>query len=409
MSDWTSKLPEAARAYIADRRIDEVECIIGDIAGVARGKAMPAAKFGKQTSYFLPNSIFLQTITGEWADNPFDAFTEPDMILVPDYSTATAAPWTADVTLQVIHDAQDQQGNPVPFSPRNVLRRVLALFEAEGLRPVVAPEMEFFLTARNIDPNQPVQPPMGRSGRRAAQKQAEKDAKPFLDAQIAEAMAELKPITEAVMAAEGTLGRDINAGTRDMISTVMVYQSARTMALSLFASFGDPIGIIVNGGDMKQAWDAFTRGMRDVVRVYKNDPNYTPDAMEKLSMRIGTAEARLNLDSLGQSYSSLYLRGKFSRINQFIFKYNGMQAYNRAMRIQATGIALDFLTKHLTAPDKHSDRRLAEYGLTEGKDRPSVVVLATRQAGDQTVVTVAPITHSMPGAPSSHGCFVGSR
>lgn len=117
MSDWTNKLPEAARAFIANRRVDEVECIIGDIAGVARGKAMPAAKFGKQTSYFLPNSIFLQTITGEWADNPFDAFTEPDMILVPDFSTASAAPWTADVTMQVIHDAQDQQGRPIPYSP----------------------------------------------------------------------------------------------------------------------------------------------------------------------------------------------------------------------------------------------------------------------------------------------------
>ncbi|RID92608.1 glutamine synthetase [Gemmobacter lutimaris] len=172
MSDWTSKLPEAARNYIANRRVDEVECVIGDVAGVARGKAMPAAKFGKQTSYFLPNSIFLQTITGEWADNPFDAFTEPDMILVPDFTTATAAPWTADVTLQVIHDAQDQQGNPVAFSPRNVLKRVVDLFKAEGWTPVVAPEMEFFLTARNTDPNQPIQPPMGRTGRRAAQKQA---------------------------------------------------------------------------------------------------------------------------------------------------------------------------------------------------------------------------------------------
>ena len=172
MSDWTTKLPDAARAFIANRRVDEVECIIGDIAGVARGKAMPAAKFGKQTSYFLPNSIFLQTITGEWADNPFDAFTEPDMILVPDFTTATAAPWTADVTLQVIHDAQDQQGRPVPYSPRNVLRRVVDLFRAEGWTPVVAPEMEFFLTARNIDPNQPIQPPMGRTGRRAAAKQA---------------------------------------------------------------------------------------------------------------------------------------------------------------------------------------------------------------------------------------------
>ncbi|MDM7932073.1 glutamine synthetase family protein [Tabrizicola sp.] len=172
MSKWTDQLPEAARDYIGNRRVDEVECIIGDIAGVARGKAMPAAKFGKQTSYFLPNSIFLQTITGEWADNPFDAFTEPDMILEPDWSTATAAPWTADVTLQVVHDAKDQEGNPVPFSPRNVLRRILDLYAAQGWRPVVAPEMEFFLTARNIDPNQPIMPPMGRSGRRAAGKQA---------------------------------------------------------------------------------------------------------------------------------------------------------------------------------------------------------------------------------------------
>jgi glutamine synthetase len=172
MNSWTETLPQAARDYIAERRVDEVECIIGDIAGVARGKAMPASKFAKQPHYFLPNSIFLQTITGEWADNPSGLFTEPDMYLVPDFSTTTAAPWTADITLQVIHDAQDQAGNPVPTAPRNVLRRVVELYNARGWSPVVAPEMEFFLTARNLDPNMPVMPPMGRSGRRAAGKQA---------------------------------------------------------------------------------------------------------------------------------------------------------------------------------------------------------------------------------------------
>ena len=172
MAKWTEQLPEAARDYIAGRRVDEVECIIGDIAGVARGKAMPASKFARQTSFFLPNSIFLQTITGEWADNPSGQFTEPDMILIPDFSTATAAPWTADVTLQIIHDAQDPSGKPVPTAPRNVLRRIVELYNAEGWQPVVAPEMEFFLTARNLDPNMPVMPPMGRSGRRAAGKQA---------------------------------------------------------------------------------------------------------------------------------------------------------------------------------------------------------------------------------------------
>lgn len=172
MASWLSQTPEAARAYVEGRRLDEVECVVPDIAGVARGKAMPASKFARQEKFYLPNSIFLQTITGEWADNPQGAFTEPDMICVPDFETTVASPWTADITLQVIHDAIDQQGNPVPMAPRNVLKRVVGLYEAQGWRPIVAPEMEFFLVARNTDPNQPIMPPMGRSGRRAAAKQA---------------------------------------------------------------------------------------------------------------------------------------------------------------------------------------------------------------------------------------------
>ena len=170
--EWMARIPKAAQDYIKDIRLDEVECIVADIAGVARGKAMPASKFARQDKFYLPNSIFLQTITGEWADNPHGAFTEPDMILTPDFSTASAAPWTADYTVQVIHDVFDQAGKPVPVAPRNVLKRVVGLYEEKGWKPIVAPEMEFFLVARNIDPNQPIIPPMGRSGRRAAAKQA---------------------------------------------------------------------------------------------------------------------------------------------------------------------------------------------------------------------------------------------
>lgn len=172
MMDWLEKVPQAARDYLQDQRLDEVECIVADIAGVARGKAMPASKFARQEKFYLPNSIFLQTITGEWADNPSGAFTEPDMILTPDFSTTSAAPWTADGTLQVIHDARDQNGDPVPIAPRNVLKRVLQLYRDKGWRPVVAPEMEFFLVAPNTDPNRPIIPPIGRTGRRAAAKQA---------------------------------------------------------------------------------------------------------------------------------------------------------------------------------------------------------------------------------------------
>ena len=141
-------------------------------SGIARGKAMPASKFAKQTHFYLPNSIFLQTITGDWAEDTESGYTEPDMVLTPDYSTASAAPWTADITLQVIHDIHDQDGVPVAMAPRNVLKRVVGFYNAIGLDPIVAPEMEFFLVARNIDPNQPIEPPMGRSGRRAAARQA---------------------------------------------------------------------------------------------------------------------------------------------------------------------------------------------------------------------------------------------
>ena len=94
------------------------------------------------------------------------------MILRPDLDTATAAPWTADVTLQVIHDAFGRDDEPIPTSPRNVLKRVVSLFRKKGLEPIVAPEMEFFLVARNIDPAQPITPMMGRSGRPAAARQA---------------------------------------------------------------------------------------------------------------------------------------------------------------------------------------------------------------------------------------------
>ena len=66
----------------------------------------------------------------------------------------------------------DPDGAPVPVAPRNVLARVVALYRARGLEPVVAPEMEFYLVARNTDPRQPVVPPLWRSGRPAAARQA---------------------------------------------------------------------------------------------------------------------------------------------------------------------------------------------------------------------------------------------
>lgn len=173
MSNWIDKLPTAAQTYLQNRRLDEVECIISDLPGVARGKAVPASKFARQTSFHLPDSIFYQTITGDWGEAAGDeGFIERDMVLRPDMATASAAPWTADWTLQVIHDAYDRNGVAIPYSPRNVLKRVVKLYHDRGWKPVVAPEMEFFLVARNLDPTQNIKPMIGRSGRPAAARQS---------------------------------------------------------------------------------------------------------------------------------------------------------------------------------------------------------------------------------------------
>lgn len=173
MSEWIKTLPEAAQAYLEGRRLDEVECIVADLPGIARGKAVPASKFARQQHFHLPDSIFYQTITGDWAEAAGEeGFIERDMVLTPDLSTATAAPWTGDWTLQVIHDAADRNGDPIACCPRNVLKRVVEMYRERGLEPVVAPEMEFYLIARNLDPAREIEPMVGRSGRPAAARQA---------------------------------------------------------------------------------------------------------------------------------------------------------------------------------------------------------------------------------------------
>ncbi len=173
-SKWMEQLPEAFHTWLDGRRVDDVECVVADLAGTSRGKAMPARKFARADAMYLPTSIFYQTITGEYVDleDMEDQWTESDLVLTPDFSAATAVPWSDDVTLQVVHDIHNQDGSPVGVAPRNVLKRVVNEYLKEGWRPVVAPELEFYLTKPNIDPNLPVEPPIGRTGRQGIAKQA---------------------------------------------------------------------------------------------------------------------------------------------------------------------------------------------------------------------------------------------
>ena len=153
--------------WLKERRITEVECLVPDITGNARGKIIPADKFSHDYGTRLPEGIFATTVTGEFPDDYYD-LTSPsdsDMILRPDPDTVRMVPWATDPTAQVIHDCYTKTGEPHELAPRNVLRRVLDAYTELGLRPVVAPELEFFLVQKNTDPDFPLLPPAGRSGR----------------------------------------------------------------------------------------------------------------------------------------------------------------------------------------------------------------------------------------------------
>ena len=171
--NWLDELPDAFKTYRNSRKVDEVECIIPDLTGMSRGKAMPLSKFSPEHTLFLPISIFYQTITGEDVEMDIEnQWAEGDMQLKPDMTTAMAVPWAKEATLQVIHDLSDQKGQPVPYAPRNVLKRIIDLYKAQGWQPIVAPELEFYLIKPNVDPNEPIQPPVGRTGRSGSGRQS---------------------------------------------------------------------------------------------------------------------------------------------------------------------------------------------------------------------------------------------
>ncbi|MCF6111590.1 glutamine synthetase family protein [Mesorhizobium muleiense] len=155
-------------AWLAWRGIEDIECITPDQAGVARGKMMPSKKFTSNTSLALPSAVFMTTISGGYPENG-NGFNYPeddgDLKLMPDLSTLTVVPWEEDPTAAVICDLVHQDGRSVEFTPRNVLKRVLAAYDKRGLKPVVAPEIEFYLVRKNPDPDYPLTPPVGRSGR----------------------------------------------------------------------------------------------------------------------------------------------------------------------------------------------------------------------------------------------------
>jgi glutamine synthetase len=156
--------------WVGARGVTEVECLVPDMNGVLRGKVLPAAKLieaERDRSLRLPSSVFAVTVTGEYAGDAEDVETwsDPDMVLIPDAATLRIAPGLKTPTAYVFADALHRDGSPWVSSPRHLLRAVTELYRARGWRPLIAPELEFYLTAVNPDPDIPLTPAVGRSGR----------------------------------------------------------------------------------------------------------------------------------------------------------------------------------------------------------------------------------------------------
>jgi len=160
-------MPNEIQQFFRDHGISEVEAIIPDMAGIARGKLMPAEKFAEDAGMRLPESIFLQTVTGDYPSDTSSAMSpaEIDIVLKADAKTVRVVPWAAEPTAQVIHDCFYSDGRRVTMAPRQLLQHVLELYAQRGWDPVIAPELEFYLVEPNIDADYQLKPPVGRSGR----------------------------------------------------------------------------------------------------------------------------------------------------------------------------------------------------------------------------------------------------
>jgi glutamine synthetase len=162
--------------WLNEKRVTEIECLVPDLTGVARGKILPRGKFTEDRGMRIPEIVLGMTVTGNTPteDDAYYRAISPidrDMVLKADPTTITMVPWAADPTAQVIHDCHFADGRLVDFAPRTVLRRVLKLYEDKGWKPIVAPELEFYLTDKNADPDLPLKAPVGRSGRAETSRQ----------------------------------------------------------------------------------------------------------------------------------------------------------------------------------------------------------------------------------------------
>jgi len=158
--------------FLADNPdIAGIDILLSDGNGVMRGKRMPREGIEKafNDGVRFPGSMHALDITGVdiveaglvWERG------DADYICWPVPGTLKRAPWHSRPLGQALVAMYDEAGTPFFLDPRHVLKRVLDRYSADGLTPVIAIELEFYLIDPSLDDAGRAQPPRSpRSERR---------------------------------------------------------------------------------------------------------------------------------------------------------------------------------------------------------------------------------------------------
>lgn len=164
---------------------------------------------------------------------------------------------------------------------------------------------------------------------------------------------------------DGTLGDSINPKLRRAFGNMIVYQNIRVLPLAIFSSLIDPMGILVRGGTVGEAWNTMRRGFAEIPKGFKKDAKH--DGATVLAAQLGVIDNAVLMHTIGSGFSQGMTSTLGRRVNNAFFKYNLMEQFNTSMRVGATEAAVGFLGRHADGTaTQHSARWLGELGLKPG-------------------------------------------
>jgi glutamine synthetase len=140
----------ALREDLQKRGIDVLRFIYSDIIGITRSKDLLVSQLDKsaESGPAFCQGIWVTNTRGDVLDAGNIASDGlQDMISQLDPTTIKPMPWEPGVAFVVV-DIYNPDGTDNLFSPRSVLRKVIAEYKSLGLHPVVGPELEFYIADR---------------------------------------------------------------------------------------------------------------------------------------------------------------------------------------------------------------------------------------------------------------------